>query len=141
MATGEGPSRLGGSAMTSTLLVLLLNWPTAGSCLGLLLAGLSSGRCSLGSSGGLSSRLMSVSVDSEGKDLGQWDALNRLLWPSPEEPDETVDTVLTGRSLSECSMDSEQYSARTGSWLFKEESVDKRGDSVVVKTKEKRDND
>lgn len=104
MATGEGPSRLGGSVTAPTVLELLLNWAAAESCLSLLLAGLSS----LGSSGGLSSRLMSVSVDSEGKDWGQWDALNRLLGPSPEEPDETVDTVLTGRSLSECSMDREQ---------------------------------
>lgn len=115
--------------MAPAVLALLLNWPAEGSCLGLLLAGLSSGGCPLGSSGGLSSRLMSVS---EGNGWGQWGTLNRLLWPSPEEPDETVDTVLTGRSLSECSMDSEQYSARTGSWPLKEESVDKRGDSVVV---------
>lgn len=108
MATGEGPSRLGGTVMAPIVLALLLNWPAAGSCLGLLLAGIRVGGRSLGSSGGLSSRLISVSVDREGKDWGQWDTLNRLLWPSPEEPDETVDTVLTGRSLSVCSMDSEQ---------------------------------
>lgn len=106
--TDEGPSRFGGSVMSSAVFALLLNWPAAGSCLGLLLAGFSGSGGSLGSSGGLSSRSMSVSVDREGKDWGQWDALNRLLWPSPEEPDETVDTMLTGRSLSECSMDSEQ---------------------------------
>lgn len=57
--------------MAPRLLALLLNWPAASSCLGLLLAGLSSVGYSLGSSEGLSSRLISVSVDSEGKDWGQ----------------------------------------------------------------------
>lgn len=108
MAIGEGPSRLGGSVRSPVVLVLVLNRPAAGSCRGLLLAGLNRSECLSGSSGGLSSRLMSVSVDREGNDWVEWAALNRLLWPSPEEPDETVDTVLIGRSLSECSMDSEQ---------------------------------